>query len=90
MAQWEYLTQIISTNSFKAGIPKDQDAPMFAVKYLGSQLNELGKVGWELVSAVPCVVGEKEDIMSHVTGAGLFKYWTSDYLCVFKRPLEGH
>jgi hypothetical protein len=52
------------------------------------ELNEIGKLGWELVSLQPVIMGENGDIQ--VIGDPYLggSKWTRRYLCTFKRRVR--
>ncbi|MDK3158964.1 hypothetical protein QPK87_20635 [Kamptonema cortianum] len=92
--RWEYLTLIVKADakrevdfleqrrSWKTGIPPYTPEAMIP------ELNALGAQGWELVHMQPVYAGDKEDILMHDNG-GSGRMWTSEYFCVFKRPVSG-
>lgn len=92
MDRWEYLTVFVKADarreadfleqhrSWKSGIPQYTPEAMIP------QLNAYGAQGWELVHMQPALVGDKEDILMHDNGST--RAWTSEYFCVFKRPVS--
>lgn len=90
MQQWEYFTTVLESNVAVTPVPIRDDIPALEhPKYssytLIPRLNQLGRVGWELISMEPVVLGRNGDTC-HPNGAGSTG-WARNYQCTFKRPV---
>jgi hypothetical protein len=89
--RWEYLTTFLQADAeqvedflvqmrdWKSGIPP------YAPEALIPRMNALGEQGWELVHMQPVRVGDNRDVLLFDNSGS--RSWTSNYFCVFKRPL---
>ena len=95
--QWEYKTGFLyaDINSkeareyFAESYPEWNKPPRFTPQSMEVTMNEMGKMGWELVhfESVPRV-GENADF-GHPSGSGTFPIiWSNAYFYVFKREVE--
>ena len=86
MPTWEYLTQFVYANTDEVDdlYSQYQDLPKYAPQAMIPELNELGKLGWELVHMEPAVIGKNDDILMHNYDN---REWTNAYFCVFKRQV---
>jgi hypothetical protein len=88
MQKWEYLTVLIDAKTeitHERLDPLGQKMFQYNPSRLMPQLNELGAVGWELISSTPVVAGSNQDLKIATTGPGEYG---RVYLCIFKRPIE--
>lgn len=86
MQTWEYLTQFLfaDTDEVVNQYSQFQNLPKYAPQAMIPELNELGKLGWELVHMEPAIVGKNNDVLTHTAE----RMWTNAYFCVFKRFVE--
>jgi hypothetical protein len=90
--QWEYMTVFVDADAasvmdyllemktWKNEVPRNTPESMMP------RLDAYGRDGWELVHMQPVVVGRNADVLTVDSGRGSAS-WTSNYFCVFKRPL---
>ncbi|MGJ3237688.1 MAG: hypothetical protein ACFE0Q_03180 [Anaerolineae bacterium] len=89
MEQWEYLTLILEASArdkqMKTFISEnfEKKAKRHSPEAMIPELNELGKVGWEMIHMEPVPrVGGKEDVRFDPY------HWSNSYFCVLKRRLN--
>jgi len=96
MSKWEYISRGFTLNK-EDKIVKEHiqraypnwnwnDVPRFHPVILEAYLNELGELGWEVVSIEPVnYIGEGGDIGYDYNTPALKISWRRSFFCVFKR-----